>query len=356
MLELHKLRFLVLVVSILIIYKIVRAYGRRRLQKKWNTSSVQEEKSFMEGILNLFTTFEARRSGRGPEYSKEKLKNSNTISYFLFGKRSFETRDADNIKEVLVHQSENFGIGRRQQILYPIVGNGIFASEGPHWSFSRSILKPQFKRAQIMNVQFLESHVQNFFKHIRSEENKPFDIQRLFYKFTLDASTEFLFGESLGTLCKDARSEFTGESQEQEFEAAFNLSLRYMTNRLSLQRFYFLVDSKEFRKANEKVKEYAKFYVNKILNLDSEELEVNSQGQYMFLKELSKEHRNRNFLEDEALSLMLAGRSTTASFLSFAIFELARSQRIWEKLKEEVDNTFGRGACKQINHFVLQIR
>lgn len=127
-----------------------------------------------------------------------------------------------------------------------------------------------------MNVQFLEPHVQNFFKHIRSEENKPFDIQRLFYKFTLDASTEFLFGESLGTLCKDARSEFTGESQEQEFEAAFNLSLRYMINRLSLQRFYFLVDSKEFRKANEKVKEYAKFYVNKILNLDSEELEVKS--------------------------------------------------------------------------------
>ena len=343
MLGVHEIRFLVLLVSILIIYKIIRAYERRRLQKKWNTSSVQE-KSFMQGLQNLFATFEARRSGRGPEYGKEKLKGSNTISHFLFGKKTFETRDADNIKEVLVAQSENFGIGRRQQVLYPIIGVGIFASEGQHWSFSRSILKPQFKRDQIMKVQYLESHIQNLFEHIRSQGSKPFDIQKLFYKLTLDISTEFLFGESLGTLCKDMkRNEFTNDAQEKEFEAAFNLSQRYMSKRLSLQRFYFLVDSKEFRRANEKVKEYAKFYVNKFLNLVPEELEANSQGHYMFLNELSKEYRSRKFLEDEALSLMLAGRSTTASLLSFVMFELEMNQRVWEKIKEEVSNAFGKG-------------
>lgn len=54
-----------------------------------------------------FHDFWSQEIWKGPEYSKEKLKISNTISYFLFGKRSFETRDAENIKEVLVHQSEN---------------------------------------------------------------------------------------------------------------------------------------------------------------------------------------------------------------------------------------------------------
>lgn len=64
--------------------------------------------------------------------------------------------------------------------------------------------------------------------------------------------------------------------------------------------------------------------------------------QYVFLYELSKRTLNKTELTDQLLSILLAGRDTTASLLSITFFVMARRPDIWKKLRQEVLKLEGR--------------
>jgi cytochrome P450 len=70
--------------------------------------------------------------------------------------------------------------------------------------------------------------------------------------------------------------------------------------------------------------------------------ESKQNSQYIFLNELAKETEDREVLRDQILSVLLAGRDTTASLLSNLFWELARHPEIYEKLREEVKGLQGR--------------
>jgi cytochrome P450 len=70
--------------------------------------------------------------------------------------------------------------------------------------------------------------------------------------------------------------------------------------------------------------------------------ESKQSSQYIFLNELAKETEDREVLRDQILSVLLAGRDTTASLLSNMFWELARHPEIYEKLREEVKELQGR--------------
>ena len=56
-----------------------------------------------------------------------------------------------------------------------------------------------------------------------------------------------------------------------------------------------------------------------------------------FLDEISERTDNADEIHKGALHLLVAGRDSTASLLSNLWFMLARDERVWLKLKEEVD-------------------
>jgi hypothetical protein len=74
---------------------------------------------------------------------------------------------------------------------------------------------------------------------------------------------------------------------------------------------------------------------------DEEEPEPGKK--YVFLEELAKETRHPIELRDEILNMLVAGRDTTASLLSTALFTLARRRDVWARVRAEVLETFGDG-------------
>lgn len=341
------LKVLVSLVVTWVLYNVYLAYYRKKLAKKWNCVPIPYEKrSILQELQELFKVIRIKKEGKVPEYIKNKfLENEvHTLGSSTLGKSIFLTKNPDNIKAVVATLFDDFSVGIRPQCFAPLLGKGIFASEGERWKHSRTMLRPQFMREQIVRVKYLESHVQTFFKVVKMFKGEVFDIQPIFHYLTLDASTEFLFGESLGSLLVKYCGEDSPVGEiEEGFEKSFGISQDYMMLRLLAQDFYFLVDNREFREANKKVRRLASYYVDKVLKLTPEELEAKSNGNYIFLNELVKETRNRSVLEDESLSIMLAGRNTTASLLSFLFFELSRNKDVWEKLKTEIYRTFGKG-------------
>lgn len=69
------------------------------------------------------------------------------------------------------------------------------------------------------------------------------DLQPLFFRLTLDFTTELLFGESVQSL-KAPKS-----ANEQTFGESFNTAQEIVTQRLRLPDFYWMIGRSKFRKA-----------------------------------------------------------------------------------------------------------
>lgn len=63
---------------------------------------------------------------------------------------------------------------------------------------------------------------------------------------------------------------------------------------------------------------------------------ADSNKRYIFLEGLSQETDDKAQIRDEILSVLFAGRDSTGSLLSNAMFMLARKPGVWDQLREEV--------------------
>nr|P16141.4 RecName: Full=Cytochrome P450 52A4; AltName: Full=Alkane-inducible P450-ALK3-A; AltName: Full=CYPLIIA4; AltName: Full=Cytochrome P450-CM2 [Candida maltosa]CAA39367.1 n-alkane inducible cytochrome P-450 [Candida maltosa] len=268
--------------------------------------------------------------------------NVRTVGLRIMGLNIIETTDPENVKAILATQFNDFSLGTRHDFLYSLLGDGIFTLDGAGWKHSRAMLRPQFAREQVAHVKLLEPHVQVLFKHVRKSQGKTFDIQELFFRLTVDSSTEFLFGGSVESL-RDASIGMTPSTKNiagrEEFADAFNYSQTYNAYRFLLQQFYWILNGSKFNKSIKTVHKFADFYVQKALSLTEADLE--KQEGYVFLYELAKQTRDPKVLRDQLLNILVAGRDTTAGLLSFLFFELSRNPTVFEKLKEEIHNRFG---------------
>ena len=95
----------------------------------------------------------------------------------------------------------------------------------------------------------LEPHFQLLKKHI-TKTRANFRYSKLFFRFTVDSATEFLFGESVSSL----KDESIGYNQDEfdfagrkDFPEAFNKSQIYLSTRSLLQNLYWLVNPKDFQ-------------------------------------------------------------------------------------------------------------
>lgn len=115
------------------------------------------------------------------------------------------TIEPENIKSILATDFKSYSVGEeRKKSLKPILGEGIFTTDGAAWQQSRGLLRPCFARSQIGDVDLFEKHVQNLLSAI-PRDGSTVDLQDLFFKLTMDVATEFLFGESTYTLDPEKR-------------------------------------------------------------------------------------------------------------------------------------------------------
>lgn len=339
------LRWPALVVFVLVGAYFYKAARVRRFMQQNDCKPANALLTVWFLIPILRTVLAKKRNGEIVEWAHDQFEAiGDTFTVKLAGVTIFFTREPENYKAILATQFNDFSLGTRHAHFLPLLGDGIFTLDGEGWKHSRAMLRPQFLREQIAHVQALEPHVQFLAQHVRNAAGATINLQELFYKLTLDTATEFLFGELVATL-QDAligfKNEITFDGRD-TFAESFNLAQLYLATRLWSQFLYFFINTREFRTSCANVHKFARYYVNKALELTPEELEKHSKNGYVFLYELVKETRNPKVLQDQLLNILIAGRDTTAGLLSFTFFELARNPRIWQKLKEEIYATFGR--------------
>ncbi|KAH8674572.1 cytochrome P450 [Tricladium varicosporioides] len=264
------------------------------------------------------------------------------------------TSEPENVQAVLATKFQDFDLPPlRQSVFLPLLGVGLFTAEQHNWSRFRQLVKPQFTREQVSDLECADRHLRTLFK-ILPEENtegwiESVDFLPLLYRYTMDVSTEFLLGTSVNSQLAALHAEDSGNNTDFQRSIDFTESITYAMRVMILRlRFpwifwYFSVDHKKFKKSCDTVKDFTNHYVQIFLNSEHKSVlpEPDQKKKYVLLEELAKEIRDPVELRDQVMHIFLAGRDTTAATLGWTLALLARHPEETAKLRASILEHFG---------------
>ncbi len=260
-----------------------------------------------------------------------------TFSFWRLGQRFFVTLEPENLKTIFSTSFDAFGHGpTRKAAGKPLIGNGIFASDGVEWHTARALLRPSFSKSQIHDLEMLEHHFQTFLS-VLPVNGAPVDLQELFKSLSMDVITDMLFGwsmQSLSAVQQDNREAIAfSEAAEYAQKTIWrNFSLGWVGR--------WIPDFKDWRarrllhRTVNRIVRQVLSNPNQLLRLSSNEKEAKKH--YVFLEHLAQRTRDPDVLRDQLMSGLLGGRDTTSSLLSNLFYTVARNPAVWEKLQAEV--------------------
>jgi cytochrome P450 len=151
--------------------------------------------------------------------------NPHTMEASVAGQRAIVTDDPDNLKAILATQFKDFGKGEPfHQDWKEFLGDSIFATDGQLWHNSRQLIRPQFIKDRVSDLDTFERHLVVLLRELAATPDgigrgKEVDVTELFFRYTLDAATDFLLGRSVGSL----------ENRDDRFAKAFGEVQRIQT-------------------------------------------------------------------------------------------------------------------------------
>ena len=153
------------------------------------------------------------------------------------------------------------------------------------------------------------------------------DMKPFFFEYTLSTTTQLLFGEPHNSLSEEER-----DAVRDNFDyAALGIGIR-----VRLADLAWLYNPAKFRKACKGVRDWATFFAGKAMKYKDDVGEEKASEKYSFIIDLWKEMRDEELVRDQLLHILVAGRDSTASLLSWTLFHLVRNRDVLEKLKQEV--------------------
>ncbi|TKA72875.1 hypothetical protein B0A55_06648 [Friedmanniomyces simplex] len=269
-----------------------------------------------------------------------------TYQFHTLGQSQYFTSDPKNIQHMLAHQFADYDLGpARRGNMIRTLGDGIFVQDGAAWEHSRALLRPNFVREQISDLDMEERHVQNLIRVLPVQSDgwtAETDIQTLFFRLTIDAATEFLFGDSVDSQIAESKTDSGGKKDELAFSQNFDSAQKHMAFGFRLADLFWIYNPKSYKENNKVVNDFVKHYVDLALEKGSREKKA-EQGhrRYVFLEALAEQTQDPVELRAQLLNILLAGRDTTASLLSWLFNQLLRNPHVFAQLRATILDTFG---------------
>ncbi|KAJ4987300.1 cytochrome P450 [Stagonosporopsis vannaccii] len=347
-----------------ILYKIV-AYilaeiHYRKEAKRLGCEPPYKFKLFdIQGVRNVSRMIAADKRAAIPDYLKgrvdnacaEERKSVTTFGMKVLGAPSIFTVDPKNVQAVLATQFKDFGLGeRRNGNFSPLLGQGIFSTDGAEWQHARNLLRPQFAREQVSDLELEEEHIKNLMRVLPVNKDgwtDVTDMQPLFFRLTIDSATEFLFGESvdsqLANLPDYSSSRPSNAVNEKDFANSFDQAQAGVAMAARMGELWWLAFDKTFRRHRDTCWQFIDHYVQKALSQEkkSEKQTSNGKQKYVFLDALAESTRDPVELRSHMISILLAGRDTTASLLSFVYTAFIQHPEVYQKFRNIVLEEFG---------------
>lgn len=252
-------------------------------------------------------------------------KHSPTVEVSLARQRFIFTADPENIKAILATQFQDYGKGEPfHEDWKHFLGDSIFATDGDQWHNSRQLIRPQFVKNRVADLDIFEKHVRHLLSKIggRGEE---VDICALFYCFTLDSATDYLLGKSVDSL----------DDPNTEFASAFAEVQRVQNTIARAGPFNKLLPKGTFWAGLKVINDFVEPFIESVLRMNIADLKEKTNQSFLHALAATGT-RDRKVIRDQVVAVLLAGRDTTAGALSFTFQELSNHPEIVQKLRREI--------------------
>ncbi|CRK39979.1 hypothetical protein BN1723_015637 [Verticillium longisporum] len=135
------------------------------------------------------------------------------IEITFFGRHRFIlTNEPEHIKTILTSKFVDFGKGPVfHEGWAPFLGDSIFTTDGKVWQDNRSLIRPMFVRDRVRDLAIFEHWTDKMVSKLPAS-GMTVDVMDLFYRMTLDVTTDFLLGTSVNSL----------DNHKHHFAEAFN--------------------------------------------------------------------------------------------------------------------------------------
>lgn len=341
----YSIRVLLLVTIVAFVVTRIRLFlVRRQFARLHGCKPIvrHSNKDLFLGLDRIYSILRSAQEHKALESGCERHRLfKHTFSSKLMFYNSILTSEPENIKTILSINFKHYGLGHRLEQFEPLLGKGIFDTDGDHWAVSRALIRPNFTRDQVADLASFENLIQDLFALIPRDGRTVVDLQSLFFSYTIDSATEFLFGQSVGSLRK--------AGSDLDFAKAFNYSQEAITKRSMLGQLHKFYRDPKAEESDRICREFAQQFVDEAVYAVQSKKTEDGKGQtetkrqkYIFSHELARRTSDKRRILDELMNILLAGRDTTASMLSNMFFMLAKHPEIWAKLRSEVASLEGR--------------
>jgi cytochrome P450 len=351
---------------VLIIYKIISS---KLNAKRYREASARRgclpaptlHSNNLLGTSRLKESIKATKEHCGPQYVVSAMNevgiNIHTVRVPILDYELLVTRDPENVKAMFSTQNSDYDISAtRANAFMPLLGEGIFTSRGAQWKHSRALVRPQFSREEVSNLDLMERHTQTLLNILKVGENKwtkTVDLQPLFFYFTLDTATEFLYGKSVQSQAAMAGLDTGSGMDGAAFCRHLDEAKHLVDKRGALGKFYWLMPMKKMKMHCAEIHKLIDSMISERMTAkkDPVNMEENGNRKFVFLDELAKETQNPMELRNETLHTLMAGRDPTGALLGWVFYFLARHPEVFRKLRTAVLNEFGTSTSSHIADF-----
>lgn len=211
------------------------------------------------------------------------------------------------------------------------------------WAHHRSTLRPHFHRDHVGDLDVFERHVQVLMKALPVAEGwtSVVDLQPLFHRLTMDASSEYFMGHDVGSQEAALRMKNNPaalhEGKDPGFPHALESSLNFVADAILLGDWHAFGITKEYRR----LAKVCHSYVDGIIQVALRKPKGDSGSRRTLLEHLLEQTNDHVEIRNESLAILLAGRDTTAALLSFLFIMLAQHPHVFTKLRGQVLEHFG---------------
>jgi cytochrome P450 len=238
-----------------------------------------------------------------------------------------------HVKRVLRTHVLNFPKSRDYEPLRPLLGDGIFVSEGELWTRQRKLLAPEFREASLPRFLplIVESAEQLFGEWDEKLAHGPVDVTADMMRLTL-----WIVGRAM------FRSEFLAEAEV--IGRTLARCLEHATWQMlwggMYKRWFPTARNRAAKRAERELNEVVMRIIRRGRAADDGAQDVLSR--MMRAKDAETGHQmSDQQLLDEIKSLVLAGHETTSLALSWGFALLARHPAAYARLAEEAQMVFG---------------
>lgn len=258
--------------------------------------------------------------------------------------RLFITSDPANIRHVFNTNFSNYPKGREFQEIFDILGDGIFSADGESWRRQRTkaqmlMSSPRF-RAFVARYSRdkVEKALLPLLAHVAGTGDAC-NLQDVFLRLTFDTTTTLVFGVDPGSVAIDLPEVPFARAMD---DAMTVLLLRHIVP-LSWWRLARRLGIGYERKMPVAWRTMDRFVADTIAKRRAEKARTGIDDSADLLSSYINDDEEDAgtvdaFLRDTTINLMLAGRDTTGSALSWFFYLLTKNPRVLHKLLQELDS------------------